>query len=86
MTPELHRLLLQLDDEDFITTNYFKWSEVEKKQLTSDIVRYFMPLIRTHKENVLFGLYHSIIDAEEREDYEQADILNRCFRSLEKMR
>jgi len=86
MTPELHKLLLELDNEDFVTTNYFKWSEVEKKRLTSDIVRYFMPLIRTHKENVLFGLYRSIIESEEREDYEQADILNRCFRSLEKMR
>lgn len=85
MNPKLHKLLLELDAQDFSTDNYFQWDELRKKQLTSDIVRYFMPMMRHHKENVLFGILRSIEQAEDIEDYEQADILTRCFKSLEKM-
>lgn len=85
MNPKLHKLMLELDSMDFSTENYFQWEEIQKKQLTSDIVRFFMPMIRTHRDNVMFGIMRCIEEAEQIEDYEQADILTRCFKSLEKM-
>lgn len=85
MDPRLHKLLLELDNNEFITDKYFEWDELQKKQLTSDIVRFFLPIMRTNRENVLFGMMRCIEEAERIEDYEQADILTRCIKSLEKM-
>lgn len=76
--------MLELDRYDFSTENYFEWDEIQKKQLTSDILRVFVPMLRTHKEGIMFGIMQCIEEAEIQEDYEQADILNRCYKILEK--
>lgn len=89
MNPELHKILLDLDRREFLTEDYFKWSEEEKNNLTEDIVSFFIPIINLQDirtEHLIFGLYTAVERAEQIEDYEQAEILNRCYRSvLEKL-
>lgn len=81
-------MLLELDNRDWTTDEYFGWTEDEKQKLTQDILRIFIPLIRAGgrtKDNLLLGLYSSMKDAEDIEDYEQAEILHRCLKAVEKM-
>ncbi len=88
MNPKLHKLLLELDNRDWTSDDYFNWSEAQKQNLTEDILRMFYPLIRTgsiQSDYLKFGLYSSIRDAEDIEDYEQAEILNRCLQAVEKI-
>ncbi len=85
MKPELHKLFLELDNNDILTENYFEWSEDKKIQLTEDIMRYFSPLLQDNDiklEYLLDGILRSIYDAEYYEDYEQAEILNRCYKEI----
>jgi hypothetical protein len=87
MKPELHKLLLELDNKDFYTDNYFSWTEEQKQTLTEDVVNYFFPLVQSGvllDDYLLHGFFVSVEEAEEREDYEQAEILNRCLAELKK--
>jgi hypothetical protein len=71
-----------------MTDNYFSWTEDRKERLTTDIMMIFYPLIRisdNHKQYVLDGLMRAIKDAEMIEDYEQAEILSRCSKTIEKI-
>jgi hypothetical protein len=85
MRPELHKLFLELDNNDFYTENYFDWTEIQKGHLTKDIMRFFLPLIEENDirlEYLLDGILTGIKDAEYYEDYEQAEILNRCYKEI----
>lgn len=82
---ELNKLLLKLDNHDFITEDYFKWDEDMKRSLTEDIIEYFYPIVnmgQLQTEHLLLGLLNAIRFSEELEDYEQAEILHRCYRLL----
>jgi hypothetical protein len=86
----LHKLLLELDNRDIYTENYFNWNEEQKQTLTNDIIDFFFPLVEGGiilDDYLLYGFLLSVDEAEEREDYEQAEILNRCVNALrEKIR
>lgn len=85
MRPELHKLFLELDNNDFYTEDYFKWSETQKRNLTEDIMKFFLPLIEENDirlEHLLDGIFRGIKDAEYYEDYEQAEILTRCYKEI----
>lgn len=87
MRPELHKLLLELDNKDFYTENYFSWTEEQKQSLTNDIIQFFYPLVQSGlllDEYLIQGFYYSVLDAEIAEDYEQAEILNRALEELKK--
>jgi hypothetical protein len=87
MKRELHKLLLELDNKDYYTENYFDWTEEQKQILTQDIVNYFFPLVEKGillDDYLIYGFLLSVEGAEEREDYEQAEILNRCVEELKK--
>lgn len=87
MNPKLHKMLLELDNRDWTTDEYFGWTEEQKEKLTTDIMRLFMPLMRAggrQRDHLLLGLYSSMKDAEDIEDYEQAEILHRCLKAVEK--
>ena len=87
MKPQLHKLLLELDNKDFYTENYFSWTEEQKQNLTEDVVKYFFPLVQSGiilDDYLLYGFFVSVEEAEMREDYEQAEILNRCLEELKK--
>lgn len=85
MNPKLHKLLIELDSQDFTATDYFNWSETEKKQLTSRIIHFFIPLIQNNRGEVMYSISRVLEEAIKNEDYEQADIFSRCLTSLEKM-
>lgn len=88
MNPKLHKLLLEIDNRDWETDEYFGWSEAQKQKLTEDIMIMFMPLVKSgtrQRDHLLLGLYSSMKDAEEIEDYEQAEILHRCLKAVEKI-
>lgn len=88
MNPKLHKLLLEIDNRDWTTDEYFGWSEEQKHQLTEDIMMMFSPLVKAggrQRDHLLLGLYSSMKDAEDIEDYEQAEILHRCLKAVEKI-
>ena len=87
MNPQLYKLLLELDRREFVSDNYFSWTELEKRKLTEDLITFFTPIIEmggVHRESLIIGLMKSIDEGEDWEDYEQADILHRCLSSLVK--
>jgi hypothetical protein len=87
MNPHLYKLLLELDRREFVSENYFAWSETEKRKLTEDLITFFTPIIEmggVHREGLIIGLMRCIEEGEEWEDYEQADILHRCLSRLVK--
>lgn len=88
MNPKLHKFLLEMENKDWDTNDYFSWSEQEKQQLTENIMLMFGPIAKTNgvqRNHILNGLYSSMKDAEDIEDYEQADILKRCLYAVEKI-
>ena len=85
MNPKLYKLLIELDSQDFTATDYFNWSETEKKQLTSRRIHFFIPLIQNNRGEVMYSISRVLEEAIKNEDYEQADIFSRCLTSLEKM-
>ena len=71
-----------------MTDGYFSWNEDRKEKLTQDIMFLFFPLVRSseiHRQYLMTGLLRAIEDAERIEDYEQAEILSRCFKVVEKI-
>lgn len=88
MDQELHRLMQQIDYMDFALEDYFSWEEDEKKQLTKDILTMLAPLTRLgapHREGIMIGIARAKEEAIEHEEYEHADILDRCLKDLHKM-
>lgn len=85
MNPKLHSLLLEIDNRDWTSDKYFEWSEEQKNKLTEDITLFFIPLLKMGKHQayqVMYGLETCVENALIEEDYEQAEILTRCFRSI----
>ncbi len=88
MNRELHKLLLELDYKfEVELDDYFKYDEESKDELALAIVEYFIPYIKSHPyalSNVLWGLKLMIDEAEHYEEYERADLFNRCRIKYEK--
>jgi hypothetical protein len=87
MEPMLHKILLKIESDDLDTTDYFGWTEEEKQELTNTINAYFLPIFRMggdYADRLIFNLMIVINEAEEKEDYVVADIMNRCLREIEK--
>jgi len=85
MTEQFFRLLLELDNREYYTEDYFSWSEELKQSLTEDILLFLAPIMRADRitiEYLTFSLLNAIYRAEELEDYEQADILNRVHTAV----
>ena len=89
MNPELHTLLLELDNKfDIELDDYFNLTETEKEELTQAIVSYFLPYSQSHPQalaNIRRGLRIVIDEAEYFDEYEKADIFNRCLKKYERM-
>jgi hypothetical protein len=65
---------VELDD-------YFKYDEESKDELAFTIVEYFMPYIKSHPlalSNVIRALKVMVDESEYYEEYERADLFNRC--------
>lgn len=78
---------MKIDNDNLDTTDYFNWSEEEKQELTDMINSYFLPIFRMggdFADRLIFNLIAVIHDAEEKEDYVVADIMNRCLKEIEK--
>jgi hypothetical protein len=85
MNPQLHNILLKLEESDLPESDYFKWTEEQKLELTEDILKVFSSIIEMNNpdtEHLLFCLILSVERAEDFENYEEADILNRVYRAL----
>jgi len=89
MNPELHHLLIELDNKfDIELNDYFNLNEQQKEELTQAIVLYFIPYSQSHPQalaNIRRGLRWVIDEAEYFDEYEKADIFNRCLKKYEKM-
>jgi hypothetical protein len=89
MNEQLHKLLLDLDYKfDVEIDNYFELTESDKDELTYTIVEYFTPYAMSHiyaVGNIIRGLKIMIDEAEYYEDYEKAEIFNRCRLKFEEM-
>jgi hypothetical protein len=89
MNQELHTLLVELDNKfDIELDDYFSLTEIEKEELTKAIVLYFIPYSQSHSQalsNIRRGLRWVIDEAEYFEEYEKADIFNRCLKKYEGM-
>lgn len=86
MIPALHKILLELENKVIDTDNYFKWSEDEKEALVFYIGKCFSPVIERgekHKLLLMATLWNIIQEAEYHDEFEHADILNRCLIHLE---
>jgi hypothetical protein len=63
-------------------------TEKEKQELTRAIVLYFIPYSQSHPQalsNIRRGLRIVIDEAEYYDEYEKADIFNRCLKKYEGM-
>ena len=89
MNRELHKLLLELDYKfEVELDDYFKYDEESKDELAYTIVEYFMPYIKSHPfalSNVIRALKVMVDDSEYYEEYERADLFNRCRIKYEQM-
>lgn len=89
MNAELHQLLLDLDNKfDIELEDYYDLDEEQKTELTNAIIQYFIPYSQSHPhalQNIRIGLRIIIREAEYYEEYEKADIFNRCLKVYEKM-
>ena len=89
MNRELYQLLIELDYKfDYDIDDYFRLSEDLRNSLAGTIMDYFMPYIKSHDQALSYmikGLKYTIDEAEEEEDYEKADIFNRCLNKCYKM-
>lgn len=87
MDPRLHRLMMEIDKGDEELADYFNWPEEEKQSITTNIITLLTPFIVTDKqmrESLAVALLSCIQNAIEIEEYEQADIMNRCLNELQK--
>lgn len=87
MNPELYRLMMEIDKADQELDEYFTWSEEEKQNITNDIIKLLEPFINQDKflrESLAFSIMTCIQKAIETEEYEQADIMDRCLKELQK--
>ena len=85
MDPKIHKLLLELDNRED-AESYFSWSDIQKEQFIRRVCLYFWQHYKrggVHREAIMLGMWGAMKDAEEREDYEQAEIMNRCLAKLE---
>lgn len=89
MNTELHTLLLELDNRfDIELDDYFNLTEDQKAELTQAIVNYFTPYAQSHFQalaNIRRGLRIIIDESEYFDEFEKADIFNRCLKRFEKM-
>lgn len=89
MNPELHTLLLELDNKfDIELDDYFNLTELQKQELTRAIVLFFIPYIQSHPQalsNVRRAIRIVIDESEYFEEYEKADIFTRCLKKYEGM-
>jgi hypothetical protein len=88
MNSRLRRILFDIEKRNWMTDEYFSWSEDRKEKLTHDIMFLFYPFVRasnTHRQYLMADLLRAIEDAEKIEDYEQAEILSRCRKVIEKI-
>jgi hypothetical protein len=89
MNPELHRMLMELEYKfDVELDDYFSLDETSKEELVMAIVEYFIPYSQSHPQaiyNIIRGLKIIIDEAEYFDEYEKADIFNRCRRKFERM-
>jgi hypothetical protein len=89
MNPELHKMLMELEYKfDVELDEYFSLDEESKEELVMAIVDYFIPYAKSHYQaiyNIIRGLKIMIDEAEYFDEYEKADIFNRCRRKFERM-
>jgi hypothetical protein len=89
MNAELHRLLVNLDSKfDIELDEYFNLNDEEKEQFTKAIILYFIPYAQSHPDaiqNIRMGLRIIIQEAEFNEEYEKAEIFNRCLKKYERL-
>lgn len=89
MNPILFNILSKLEENDLSQSDYFEWDEEMKEKLTNDILKVFNEILEfgnPNGEHLLFSLILSVERAEESENYEEAEILNRVYKAcLEKM-
>lgn len=86
MHPALHNILLGLDTKVIDITDYFNWEEQEKEGLFDFIHQCFIPVLRKgekHKQFLMASIWRIILECEENEEYEQADIMMQCLHNLE---
>ena len=85
MNPVLHHVLSELDKQSLEIDDYFKWKEDEKEKLVQfigDCIKSVLPKDRSNKQFLIRSIWLVIEEAEEQEEYEQADILTRCLVNL----
>ena len=89
MNRELHKLLLELDYKfEVELDDYFKYDEESKQELTLSIVEYFIPYIKSHPHalsNLIRALKVMVDESEHYEEYERADLFNRCRLKYEEL-
>jgi len=82
MNRELHKLLLELDYKfEVELDDYFKYDEQSKEELSFAVVEYFMPYVKSYPyalSNLIRALKVTIDESEHYEEYERADLFNRC--------
>jgi hypothetical protein len=88
MDEELYNLLVRLDNIEISLEDYFEWDEESKEEMTKEMLKFFLPIFTrggAQREGLLFGIMKTIQECVEREDYEQAEVMNKCLVELEKM-
>ena len=86
MNPNLHKLLLELENRE-MTDDYFGWNEKQKDIFITEICTYFYPVWKqggVGRDNLIFGIWKAMKEAEIREDYEEAEIMHQCLIKLDK--
>jgi len=86
MHPALHNIVMGLDTRIIDITDYFNWTQDEKDGLFDYIHKCFIPVLRKgekHKQFLMASIWRIIIECEDNEEYEQADIMTRCLINLE---
>lgn len=89
MYPALHNILIELDNRVIEVDDYFKWSEEEKEALIFYIGKCFYPVIKQgerHKQFLIGSIWKVIKECEAHDEFEQADIMNRCLHNLQQGR
>jgi hypothetical protein len=79
--------MLEIDKYDVELQDYFSWSEEEKQFITMSILNLLDPILVSDKfmrETLAMAFLSCIQSSIEMEEYEQADIMDRCLKELQK--
>lgn len=86
MQKDIFRLLMLIDNNAIETDDYFKWDDASKNELDNFIYSCIKKASEGRPDaqmRIMHSLFQVIMECENADEFEQAEILNRTLKRLE---